>query len=169
MLKQFCATFLSVLEVKGRLYKYRTWFTIWKNRKKGRISSINRNTQWEELERATSEAIARELCRKWDNDKVIVGEIKDKKIYRQSYNNSNLWGQKITNKERFERDRGLKIGTVVTLKEMNEKNRIKEFIDQCTMRNWIVNRINIENRLDVYAMAEEIIKIWIRGNYENKY
>lgn len=52
---------------------------------------------------------------------------------------------------------------------MNEKNRIKEFIDQCTMRNWIVNRINIENRLDVYAMAEEIIKNWIRGNYENKY
>lgn len=126
--------------------------------KKGRISSINRNTQGEELERATNEATARELYRKWDNVKVVVDEIKDKKIYRQSYNNSNLWGLKITNKERFERDRGLKFGAVVTLKEMNGKNRIREFIDQCTMRNWIVNRINIENRLDVYAAAEEIIK-----------
>ena len=35
---------------------------------------------------------------------------------------------------------------------------MQELIDQCTMRNWIVNRVNIENRLDIYASAEEIIK-----------
>ena len=125
--------------------------------KKG-IRSINRNTQGEDLEKATNEATARDLYRKWDNVKVVVDEIKDKKIPRQSYNNSNLWGLKITNKERFERDRGLKFGVVVTLKEMYGKNRVREFIDQCTMRNWIVNRINIDNRLDVYAAAEEIIE-----------
>jgi len=125
--------------------------------KKG-IRSINRNTQGEDLEKATNEATARDLYRKWDNVKVVVDEIKDKKIPRQSYNNSNLWGLKITNKERFERDRGLKFGVVVTLKEMYGKNRIREFIDQCTMRNWIVNRINVENRLNVYVAAEETIE-----------
>ena len=125
--------------------------------KKG-IRSINRNTQGEDLEKATNEATARDLYRKWDNVKVVVDEIKDKKIPRQSYNNSNLWGLKITNKERFERNRGLKFGVVVTLKEMYGKNRVREFIDQCTMRNWIVNRINIDNRLDIYAAAEEIIE-----------
>jgi len=125
--------------------------------KKG-IRSINRNTQGEDLEKATNEATARDLYRKWDNVKVVVDEIKEKKIPRQSTNNSNLWGLKITNKERFERDRGLKFGVVVTLKEMYGKNRVREFVDQCTMRNWIVNRINIENRLDVYAAAEEIIE-----------
>lgn len=122
------------------------------------IRSVNRNTQGEELEKATNEATARELYRKWDNVKVVVDEIKDKKSPRKSYNNSNLWGLKITNKERLERDRGLKFGVVITLKEMYGKNRIREFIDQCTMRNWIVNRINIENRLDIYAAAEEIIE-----------
>ena len=125
---------------------------------KNGIRSVNRNTQGEDLEKATNEATARELYRKWDNVKVVVDEIKDKKIPRKNYNNSNLWGLKITNKERLERENGLKFGVVVTLKEMYGKNRIREFIDQCTMRNWIVNRINIENRLDIYAAAEEIIE-----------
>ena len=82
---------------------------------------------------------------------------KETKVPRKSFN-SNLWGIKLTNKERLERDKGLKFGVVITLKEMFGRNRIQEFIDQCTMRNWIVNRINIENRLDIYASAEEIIK-----------
>ena len=123
-----------------------------------RILSVNKNTQGEESEKATFEVDARELYRKWDNVKVVVDEIKDIKRPRQSYNNSNLWGLKITNKERLERDKGLKFGIVVTLKEMYGKNRLREFIDQCTMRNWIVNRVSIENRLDVYAAAEEIIE-----------
>ena len=121
------------------------------------IRSINRNTQGGELDRATNEATARELYRKWDNVKIVVDEIKDTKVPRKSFN-SNLWGIKLTNKERLERDRGLKFGVVITLKEMFGKNRMQEFIDQCTMRNWIVNRVNIENRLDIYASAEEIIK-----------
>ena len=121
------------------------------------IRSINRNTQGGELDRATNEATARDLYRKWDNVKVVVDEIKETKVPRKSFN-SNLWGIKLTNKERLERDKGLKFGVVITLKEMFGRNRIQEFIDQCTMRNWIVNRINIENRLDIYASAEEIIK-----------
>lgn len=121
------------------------------------IKSINRNTQGGEDEKATTEATARKLFRKWDNVKVVVDAPKSRKVYKGS-KNSNLWGVKITNKERLEQDRGIKFGVVITLKEMDGKNRLREFVDMCTMRNWIVNRINIDNRLDVYAKAEEIIE-----------
>lgn len=124
----------------------------------GKIVPINKNTQGEELERKTNEATAREMYRKWDNTKVVIDKIKDRKVHKKMFNDSNLWGLKITNKERLERDRGLRFGVVITLKEMNGKNRTREFIDQCTMRNWIINRVNIENRLDVYAQAEETVK-----------
>lgn len=67
-------------------------------------------------------------------------------------------GLNVTNKERIERDRGLKFGVVVTLKEVNDKNRIKEFEMLCASNNWIVNRVNLENRIDVYNKAEEIVK-----------
>lgn len=122
-----------------------------------KINSINKNTQGEEYEKSTTEAIARRLFRKWDNIKVVMDEPKSIKIPKRG-NGTNLWGLKITNKERLERDRGLKFGVVVTLKEMEGKNRIREFIDQCQMRGWIVNHINIENRLNIHAEAEEIIK-----------
>lgn len=122
-----------------------------------KISSINKNTQGEEYEKSTTEATARRLFRKWDNIKVIMDEPKSKKVPKKG-NGTNLWGIKITNKERLERDRGLRFGVVVTLKEMEGKNRLREFIDQCQMRGWIVNRINIENRLVIHAEAEEIIK-----------
>lgn len=71
---------------------------------------------------------------------------------------NNLWGIKVTNKARLEREKGLRFGIVVTLKEMYEKNRTREFIDQCIMRKWIVNTINMESRIDVYEQAEEIIE-----------
>ena len=121
------------------------------------IRSINKNTQGGEYEKATNEATARDLFRKWDNVKVVIEEPKERKIPKIG-NGTNLWGVKITNKERLERDRGLKFGVVVTLQEMDGKNRNREFIDQCQMRNWIVNRINIDNRLEVQLEANEIIK-----------
>lgn len=122
------------------------------------IKSINRNTQGGELNKATNEATARDLYRKWDNVKVVVDEIKDRKVPRISYNNSNLWGIKLTNKERLDKNYSLKFGIVITLKEMYGRNRTREFIDLCTMRNWIVNRINIDSRLKIYNTAEEIIE-----------
>ena len=47
---------------------------------------------------------------------------------------------------------------VVTLKEMNGVNRIDEFIKLCMMKNWVVNRIDVQNRIDVYSKAEEEIE-----------
>lgn len=125
--------------------------------KNSKIDSLNKNTQGEEYEKATNEAKARELFRKWDNVKIVKDEIKSRKVPRMNYGN-NLWGIKVTNKARLEREKGLRFGIVVTLKEMYEKNRTREFIDQCIMRKWIVNTINMESRIDVYEQAEEIIE-----------
>lgn len=51
----------------------------------------------------------------------------------------------------------LQFGVVVTLKEMNGVNRIDDFIKMCMARGWLVNQLDIENQLDVYAKAEEDI------------
>ena len=32
-----------------------------------------------------------------------------------------------------------------------------EFIKQCFLKNWLVNPINVENRIDIYNIAEEEI------------
>ena len=46
---------------------------------------------------------------------------------------------------------------VVTLKEINGKNRIEEFIKQCILKGWLVSRIDIDNKIDIYSRAEEEI------------
>ena len=71
-----------------------------------------------------------------------------------------MWGLSIKTKERLapKTGRGLQFGVVVTLKEMNGVNRIDEFIKLCMVRGWLVNRIDIENQIDVYSKAEEEIE-----------
>ena len=39
------------------------------------------------------------------------------------------------------------------------ENRIDDFIKLCMMRGWIVNRINVENQIDIYNKAEEEIEL----------
>ena len=51
----------------------------------------------------------------------------------------------------------VRFGMVVTLKEINGKNRIEEFIKQCILKGWLVSRIDIENKIDIYSRAEEEI------------
>ena len=41
--------------------------------------------------------------------------------------------------------------------EINGINRIEEFIQQCSFRGWLVNRINVLNRVEIYQKAEEDI------------
>lgn len=54
--------------------------------------------------------------------------------------------------------RGLQFGVVVTLKEMNDVNRIDEFIKLCMVRGWLVHRIDVQNQIDIYSKAEEEIE-----------
>ncbi len=41
--------------------------------------------------------------------------------------------------------------------EMNGVNRMDDFIKICMARDWLVNQLDIENQLDIYAKAEEDI------------
>ena len=70
-----------------------------------------------------------------------------------------LWGLSVTSKERLSTQMRvpLNFGVVVTLKEVNGINRIEDFIKACTLRGWIVNRIDVQNQLDIYASSQEEI------------
>lgn len=124
------------------------------------IKPINNNYQSDESVHFTYEEQARELFRKWDNVKhlqeVYSSSVKDKKAYSQN----GLWGISLTTKERLEEKFGenLKFGIVVSLKEIHGENRIEEFIYQCSLRAWLVNKIEIENRVNIYNIAEEVIE-----------
>ena len=124
------------------------------------IDSINDNKQSEEGKLLMYEGTAREMYRKWDNVKHIRENIKtptglQKKPKAKKSNG--LWGISIKTKERLNTKDGnnLKFGLVITLKEVNGVNRIQEFIQQCQFRGWLVNKIDVENRVDIYNTAEE--------------
>lgn len=125
----------------------------------GKIKDIKENNQSEGQIGFTTEGKARKLHRKWDNVKHITQILKDNLMAKQRYN-SGLWGLSIKTKERlWKRDgEGIKFGVVITLKEINGINRIDDFINQCTLRGWLVNKIDIENRIDIYNIAEEEIE-----------
>ena len=53
---------------------------------------------------------------------------------------------------------GVRFGAVVTLKEMNGVNRIDEFIKNCTLNGWLVNIIDIANRVDIHQKVNEDIQ-----------
>ena len=102
---------------------------------------------------------ARQEYRKWDNVKHLCEEIKMSGRPRKSYG-SGLWGLSIKTKECLtnrKRDK-LPFGVVVTLKEMNGINRIDDFIKLCMARSWLVQQLDVENRLDIYTRAEEEIR-----------
>ena len=123
------------------------------------IKAIDYNKQADEGIQSIYEENARKFYRKWDNIKHISEEIKEKAKPRKVYE-AGMWGLSIKTKERLapKAGRGLKFGVVVTLKEMNGVNRIDEFIKLCMMKNWVVNRIDVQNRIDVYSKAEEEIE-----------
>lgn len=122
------------------------------------ISAINSNSQGDDGGRHLYEPEARQLYRKWDNVKLISEELKNRAVPRKVYG-SGMWGLSIKTKERLKEKNGLGLsfGVVVTLKEMNGRNCIDDFIKLCTLRGWIVNRIDVENQIDIYNKAEEEI------------
>ena len=98
------------------------------------------------------------MYRKWDNIKSIVEYVKTNGRAKKAYENG-LWGFSLKTKERLNNGDGknLRFGIVVTLKEIKGVNRISDFISQCSMRGWLVNRIDIKTIIDIYTIAEEDI------------
>lgn len=125
---------------------------------KGSIKSINENRQSEGEQTGINEEEARKWYRKWDNVKHINQILKPNIKPKQRYDNI-MWGLSIKSKERLEpREIGMKFGVVITLKEINGVNRIDEFINQCSLRGWLVNKVDIQNRVDIYNIAQEEIE-----------
>ena len=105
------------------------------------------------------EGEARERFRKWDNVKYIAESPKNKMMPKKSYDNKN-WGMEIKTNNRLDPKDGIGIrfGVVVTLKEINGVNRIDEFIKNCTLNGWLVNRIDIQTRVDINKKVNEDIE-----------
>ena len=71
-----------------------------------------------------------------------------------------MWGLRIVTKERGSEKlgKGMRIGAVVTLKEMRGKNRIDDFIKLCGLKGWLVNQVDIDANIDLYNKTDEDVK-----------
>lgn len=125
---------------------------------KGAIKPIDNDYQSAEGFAITEEE-ARKDYRKWDNIKHI-GEFFEGKKPKKAYD-SHLWGISIKSKERLEKKygNGLKFGIVVTLKELNGKNRINDFIQACQMRSILVRPIEMQTQINIYNKIQEEIEL----------
>ena len=128
--------------------------------KKGNITikTINNNKQSDEDGRVF-EGDARKYNRKWDNVKHIVEEYKTTARPKKVYENAS-WGLSVKSKDRLGKGdgKGIKFGVVITLKEINGVNRYDEFIRQCSFKGWLINKVDVENRLELYNIAEQEIE-----------
>jgi len=123
------------------------------------IKPIDNNIQNDEGKYFLKEGKARQLYRKWDNIKLIGEEFKESSRARKVYEDGR-WGISLKTKERLmgNAGKGLAFGLVITLKEINGQNRLEEFIRLCSLRGWLVNRINVENQIDVFNKAEQDVE-----------
>lgn len=123
-----------------------------------KLTSINKNKQSSD-EGPVTEELSRKEFGKWDNVKhlqdISRSNPKGKRVYP-----SKMWGMRIVSKDRLgKRDgEGIRFGVVITLKEINGLNRIEDFIQLFSLNGWIVNRINVETRVNIYEKAEEKIE-----------
>lgn len=128
----------------------------------GSLNEINDDKQNDVLGsmgRFILEGDARKRFRKWDNVKYISEKPKDKKMPKTSYNKNKNWAIEVKTSNRLDPKDGvgLRFGVVVTLKEMYGVNRIDEFIRSCNLNGWLVNKIDVTNRIDIHEKVNEEI------------
>ena len=123
------------------------------------IQDINFNTQ-DDDDKHVSERKAREKFRKWENTKFISSLLTTNKARGKSLYNEGFWGISITSKERARVAKmdDLKFGVVVTLKNKKGENRLEEFKHSCLLQGYLVNEIDIKNKIEFYNDAQEEIK-----------
>ena len=129
----------------------------------GKLNEINDDKQnLDDIGESRSyilEGDARERFRKWDNVKYVAEKVKDRRVPKKSYRNKN-WGMEIKTNNRLDPEDGvgLRLGVVVTIKEMYGINRIDEFIKNCNLNGWLVNAIDIQNRIEIHEKINEEIR-----------
>ena len=133
---------------------------------KEKIKSIDNNMQGDSEFVVLYEANARKEYRKWDNVKHISEGEKEsaraKKLYSKQIapnktQEFNTWGLSIKTKERLEKasGKGLHFGVVITLREIEGKNRIDEFIQRCRSGYWFVEEVDVHTMVENY-IAEDV-------------
>lgn len=129
----------------------------------GKLNEINDDKQnLDDIGESRSyilEGDARERFRNWDNVKYVAEKVKDRRVPKKSYRNKN-WGMEIKTNNRLDPEDGvgLRFGVVVTIKEMYGINRIDEFIKNCNLNGWLVNAIDIQNRIEIHEKINEEIR-----------
>ena len=129
----------------------------------GKLNEINDDKQnLDDIGESRSyilEGDARERFRKWDNVKYVAEKVKDRRVPKKSYRNKN-WGMEIKTNNRLDPEDGvgLRFGVVVTIKEMYGINRIDEFIKNCNLNGWLVNAVDIQNRIEIHEKINEEIR-----------
>ena len=132
-----------------------------------KIKSINDDKQNSDNEDSlnsesnfTLEKDARSNFRKWHNVKYVVETPKEREMSIMSYKNNKNWGIEVKTNNRLDPKDGLglRFGIVITLREINGINRIDEFIRSCSLRGWIVNEIDVVNKIDIHKKLNETIK-----------
>lgn len=131
----------------------------------GKLNEINNDKQNQnEMSDAPQNYIlegdARKRFRKWDNVKYIAENIQKRKTPKKSYSKNKNWGMEIKTNNRLDPKDGigLRFGVVVTLKEMYGNNRFDEFVRNCNLNGWIVNKIDITNRINIHEKVNEEIE-----------
>lgn len=131
----------------------------------GKLNEINndkqnQNEMPDSPQSCILEGEARKRFRKWDNVKYIADKIQGRKIPKKSYSKNKNWGMEIKTNNRLDPQDGigLRFGVVVTLKEMHGVNRIDEFIKNCNLNGWLVNKIEVVNRIDIHEKVNEEIE-----------
>ena len=101
------------------------------------------------------------MYRKWDNVKHAAEKVTGRNRSKKAFSADGMWGIKINTKERIAKNQeeGLNFGLVITLKEIKGVDRYDDFIQMCQLRGWLVNSIDIENRVGIYIHGEENITL----------
>lgn len=125
----------------------------------GNVDSINENHQSDLTDTHISEEDARNNFRKWDTVKHINQTVKASARPKKVYKNP-MWGINVKSKDRLGHNnrKNIPFGIVVTLKEMNGENRIDDFIQRLHLRGWLVSKIDVQERINVYNQAEQDIE-----------
>lgn len=123
----------------------------------GSIEDINYNTQ--EEGGYPKERKSRSEQRKWDNTKFVSSRFTPRVRGKTSFVDK-YWGFSITSKERFisPQKEELNFGAVVTLKEINNINRIEEFKHACRLRGYIITELEVQNQINIYETAQQDIE-----------
>lgn len=131
----------------------------------GEMNDINGDKQNQDEDITTEkyyllESEARSNFRKWDNVKYVAEKPKSRMSPKKAYERNKNWGMSIKTNNRLDPKDGMgvRFGVVVTLKEINGINRIDEFINNCYLNGWLVNKLDIQVKLDINQKINEDIE-----------